>query len=544
MSRELVRPGQRCGVGELGGQGGLGFGQLGEARFPAGFQAAGHEPVLRLAGAEGALGPVGLVAGPLDGEFSGAGGPLAAVGDLPGGGDGQLQFCGRDRGEQRPGHGGVDGGSAGVLAAGGGLAVRAGPAGVVGAAVVVVADAHVPAAAAVDDALAQRAAFAGRAGAAAGLVGGHLGLDGQVVLPGDVSLVVIADQHLPLVAGHGTGAGAHAAAGVDLLAGAVAAERVGAGVDRVMQQVDHPGVAQPSPGALAVPPGREPAAGERGDDPVGRPGRGERGEHVADRGGDLLVGVLDHLPVLVDVADRERQPQVAAGGGGHPGTVQPGMQQVQLGLAHLALEAQQQPVVDVGQVVDAVRVDDQRAGDPGDLQQPRQVGIRAGQPGDLQPEDRAGLAGAHPSQQVPEALTVGGRAAGQPQVAVDHLDPPGRPAEPGGLAGQAVLPGGGLAVLADLRQRGLAQVDHRRPAQVLRGDLLLAPHHRRPPAARAAPARLTPGPARRPAPPPACSPAPRSSRPAHRRRRRSPSPAPRRPLPPASPARGGPAAPG
>ena len=91
---------------------------------------------------------------------------------------------------------------------------------------------------------------------------------------------MIADQHLPLVAGHEPGAGVHAAVGVDLLAGAVPAEHVGAGVDRVVQQADDPGVGQPSPGPLAGPPGREPAAGERGDDPEGRPGRGERREHV------------------------------------------------------------------------------------------------------------------------------------------------------------------------------------------------------------------------------------------------------------------------
>ena len=268
---------------------------------------------------------------------------------------------------------------------------------------------------------------------------------------------MLADQYLPLVAGHGAGPGPHAAVGVDLLAGAVPAERVGAGVNRVVQQGDDPGVGQPPPAARACPPAREPPGGERGDDPERRPGCGERGEHIGNRRGNLLVRVLDHLArVVVNVADGQRQPQVTAFGGGEPGAVEPAVQQVQFGLAHLAFEAQQQPVVDVGQVVDAVGVDDEGVGQPGDFQQPGQVGVRAGQPGDLQPEDRAGLAGAHPSQQVPEALTVGGRPAGQPEVAVDHLDPPGSPAEPGGLAGQAVLPGGGLAVLSDLRQRGLA----------------------------------------------------------------------------------------
>ena len=135
--------------------------------------------------------------------------------------------------------------------------------------------------------------------------------------------MVIADQHLPLVAGHRAGAGADAAVGVDLLAGAVPAERVGAGVDRVVQQPDDPAVGQPPPFPLAGPPAGEPAGGERGDDPERRPGRGERREHVRDRRGDLLVGVLDHLPVIVaDVPGGQRQPQLAAFGGGQPGAVE------------------------------------------------------------------------------------------------------------------------------------------------------------------------------------------------------------------------------
>jgi hypothetical protein len=154
VSASWAGSGSRGQFGELGGPGGFCLGEFGEPGFPPGFQGPGDEPVFRLAGQEGAFGPVSVVAGALGGQLGGPGGPLAAGGDLAGGGDGQLQLGGGDRGVQRPGDGGVDGGGAGVLAASGGLPVRAGPAGVVGAAVVVVADAHVPAAAAVDDALA------------------------------------------------------------------------------------------------------------------------------------------------------------------------------------------------------------------------------------------------------------------------------------------------------------------------------------------------------------------------------------------------------
>ena len=162
---------------------------------------------------------------------------------------------------------------------------------------------------------------------------------------------------------------------------------------------------------------------KRGDHLIGRAGRGERREHVGDRGRDLLVRVLDHLPLLVvDVADRQRDAQLAAFGRGAFGTLQSASQQVQLGLAHRALQAQQQPVVELGQVVDPVGVDDQRVGEPGIFQQPGQVRRRAGQPRDLQPEDRADLAEADPRDQPLEPVPALDRAAGHPQVGVDHLD--------------------------------------------------------------------------------------------------------------------------
>jgi len=65
---------------------GLGCGEVGEPGFPAGFQAAGDQPVLRLAGEEGTFGPAGVVAGALDRQPGGARRSLAASGDFPGGG--------------------------------------------------------------------------------------------------------------------------------------------------------------------------------------------------------------------------------------------------------------------------------------------------------------------------------------------------------------------------------------------------------------------------------------------------------------------------
>ena len=144
----------------------------------------------------------------------------------------------------------------------------------------------------------------------------------------------------------------------------------------------------PGPGP-AVGTQREPPPGERGDHAISRPARGERGEHVTDRGLDLGIGVgHDAAGIVVDIADRQRGAQLAAPGRRPLVGLQPLRHHVQFHLAHGALEAQKDAVVHVGGIVDAVRVDQQRAGDPGELRQPGHIGVGPGQPGDLDPEDR------------------------------------------------------------------------------------------------------------------------------------------------------------
>src|SRR6266568_4378233 len=61
-----------------------GLGEEGEPGLPAGLQAAGNQPVLRLAGAKGALGPVGVVTRAFDRKLSRAADPLVPAGNLVG----------------------------------------------------------------------------------------------------------------------------------------------------------------------------------------------------------------------------------------------------------------------------------------------------------------------------------------------------------------------------------------------------------------------------------------------------------------------------
>jgi hypothetical protein len=175
---------------------------------------------------------------------------------------------------------------------------------------------------------------------------------------------------------------------------------------------------------------------------------------------DLGIGVHHDIPgVVVDQPDRQRGAQLAAPGRGPLVGLQPLGHHVQFHFSHGPLEPQDDAVVHVGRVVDAVGVDQQRAGDPGEFRQPGHVGVGPGQPGDLDPEDRPHIAPAHPGHQLGEPFPGHSPLPGDPQVGVDHLDVAACPAQPGRHLRQAVLALGRLGVLADLGHRGLPQVD-------------------------------------------------------------------------------------
>jgi len=76
---------------------------------------------------------------------------------------------------------------------------------------------------------------------------------------------------------------------------------------------------------------------------------------------DLPVGLTPDQP------DREPAAQLAAGGFVPDPAVQPGPQDMELTFGHSAFKAQDQPVVEHGGMIDAVRVGDQGIGDPGQV---------------------------------------------------------------------------------------------------------------------------------------------------------------------------------
>ena len=280
-----------------------------------------------------------------------------AVLELLRGGQAGLQRGRLQRGQEGGGHGGVDRdaadaqvpGAAAVDELAGAGAVVAG--GGLGRSVVV--DGELAAAgSAGGQPLQQRAALADRAGArlvrpGAG-VAADAGLVGLVGVPVDEPAVVLGDEYLPLALGQLAAADAQHAvlAEVALLAGL--AEHVGARVGGVGEHVVHRVVGRLDPGdLLAAQVGgrlqREAQAllAQPQPHPAHRPAHREPVEDRGDDAGDRLVGMPADLPVALTPhqPDRQAAAQLAAGGLVADPAVQPGAQDVQLGLGHGALHA-------------------------------------------------------------------------------------------------------------------------------------------------------------------------------------------------------------
>ncbi len=150
---------------------------------------------------------------------------------------------------------------------------------------------------------------------------------------------------------------------------------------------------------------------------------------------------------------------------------------MELRLAHCPLQAEQQPVVEGGRLIDAILVEDQRAAQGAQLDEAVPIGRVAGQSGDLQAHDDAGPAQGNLADEALEAVARGRACTGFAEVVVDHMDPFGRPARRHGAIAQSILTLGALNVLGDLAQGRLADVEIGIAGQVVGGDLEIRQVH-------------------------------------------------------------------
>lgn len=267
-----------------------------------------------------------------------------------------------------------------------------------------------------------------------------------------------------------------------------AAVGVDASVGGVAQHVGQRDPARPPPGQLSAfgplvwpHPQLDAGIGQEGQH---RPDRAQPLEGVEDQPDDrlhLLVGIQNHLTGgTADESDRQRHRQLPAPGLGDPPGPHPLLDQVQLGLADRALQAQQQAVVVLGRVIDPVQIAQQRPGQGAQLQQLMPLPARPGQPGHLDAPHDAHVVQPHLRHQTGEPgpdLNPGGR---MPQILVDHQHPRPGPTQRDRPLDQPVLPPRGLAVILHLGRGGLAHVDGRQPITVPRLDLARGPLPRQP----------------------------------------------------------------
>ena len=149
---------------------------------------------------------------------------------------------------------------------------------------------------------------------------------------------------------------------------------------------------------------------------------GELGEGEHDRLPNATIGILlDAIVRSLEVADRHGEEQLAT-----PRLLLQGLEralaeQRQLHLAHRALHAEQEAIVRVPRIIDAVLVDDQGADQAAELQQRVPVASVAGEPRCLERHDGADPALADRRQQLLEAR-AGNAGAGTAQIVVDHFD--------------------------------------------------------------------------------------------------------------------------
>ena len=289
----------------------------------------------------------------------------------------------------------------------------------------------------------------------------------QVAIPGDVGRQAIVLQDLPLfhrdpVAGDGAFPGRRPDALVR-----PAAIGVGPGIDRMSQDLEDGQQDRSSPLQVAAigPVVRAKAeldvvADQVMEDPPGGADLVVLVEDQADDLADLLVGVhLDPLGGELDVAGRHAVKEFAALGLVQPSSFQSIPHSNKLEFADGSLQAEQEPVVGVLRVVDAVLVREDRPEDGTHLQEIVPILVVAGDPAHLDPEDQADMLHGNLGQEALESASLVGRPATLSLVVVDDQDAIPGPSQGDRMVGEGVLPLPRFAMVEHLLGVGLAHVN-------------------------------------------------------------------------------------
>ena len=294
------------------------------------------------------------------------------------------------------------------------------------------------------------------------------------LVPVDIAFMVVADQNLPVRPIDAKSAQDALAAVLDRHLADRAAERIGAGVDRVGEDVMD-GVVD-----RRLPPHASPvqavADGGKCDLLLAKPDMdlphalqlGELAEHQDERLAHAQVRILlDPVGPAAHITDRHRHEEFPAPSLLLEGFVRALAQDRQLHLAHRSLHAEEKTIVRKARIVDAVLVGDQRADQAAELQQRVPIAPVAGQARGLDGHHGADAALADRRQQLLEPRT-GDARAGTAEVVVDDADV--GPAKLPSALDEPILPAAALDVVDHLIGRRLANIDDRHAGEMVSLD--------------------------------------------------------------------------
>lgn len=176
------------------------------------------------------------------------------------------------------------------------------------------------------------------------------------------------------------------AIGGNRLGSAIAAEDVGPSIGRVAQNSQHAAMDELAPEELAVPNATisTPRKGQAvllkvPHHAIGAARLPEEGEYQADRILNFDIRIQQHAAriISIDITYRQRKTQFAALGLVAFAALEARADKVQFGLRHGAFEPEQKLVVEIGRIVTAIGIDDERAGQGADFQQAMPIAARA-----------------------------------------------------------------------------------------------------------------------------------------------------------------------
>jgi hypothetical protein len=180
---------------------------------------------------------------------------------------------------------------------------------------------------------------------------------------------------------------------------------------------------------------------------------------------DLAIGLAP------DKADRQSSAEFTACCLVANAAVEAGPQHMKFGLAHGALEPEQEAIIEEGWMIDAICIADQRVGEAAEVDEAVPIGVVARQARDLESEHEADVGECDFGGEAGEARSRNKAGTGEPEILIDDDDAIIGPAKFTGFGGKRILSIGRLAIVLDLGGARLAQVDDGLAGQMAGRDL-------------------------------------------------------------------------